>query len=191
MPEVKVDNGIEDVEFFGTADKRINPETGEKQIMSEYPVWYFENQITDVKNQIKKMEFQLERGEIPNLGLAAHKAELSKLRDIDRKIEESTPVISNAAKDDIAKVHKSLGKKISESMFTRSEEMKGLPDAHEEYKRQFEPCIELDDKMILIARKLNIKPRGNKVSRNEASRIWKILSRSLGENSDTEYLRKG
>ena len=191
MAEIIVKKGtLEDVEFFGEADKKIDPETGQKRIVSEYPCWYFDTQIEEVKHQIDRLEFQLDNSELPERGIGPAKRELKKLKEMKERIDASTPEISNATKDELDKTRKELGKKIQEQMFTRSDEQKGIADAHEEYKRQSQPCIELSSNEMMLARKLNIRTQGNKVSRNDASRIWKIISKSLGENSDTEMLRK-
>jgi hypothetical protein len=190
MAEIIVKKGLEEVEFFGESDKKIDPETGEKRIVSEYPCWYFDTQIEEVNHQIERIKFNLENSELPERGIGPAKRELKKLEAMKERIDESTPQITNATKDELDKTRKELGKKIQEQMFTRSDEQKGIADAHDEYRRQSQPCIELSSNEMTLARKLNIRTQGNKVSRNDASRIWKIISKSIGENSDTEMLRK-
>ena len=191
MPEIKVKEGLADVEFFGKADIVIDKETGEKHIGSEYPAHYFEPQCADIDEQIRRIEYNLENGLVPDKGKPADIAELRKLKKMKDKIDESRPVLNAGHIDALVKVRKDLGAKIKDAMFSRSDEMKGIADSHEEYRRQSEPCISLSGDELLLAKKMNCRVSNDgKVSRNDASRVWKIISRSIGETSDTEVLRR-
>jgi hypothetical protein len=84
-----------------------------------------------------------------------------------------------------------MGMKISDAMFKRSEMERGVADAHEEARRMSEPVLKLEDKELIFVRACEGKIEANgKVSRTTAERCWKIISRLLGENSNTEVLRK-
>ena len=189
MAEVIVKKGLEDVEFFGEADMTINRDTGQKKIGSEYPAYYFEQQCREISDGIARLEFDIDNAKIPDKGKPAAIAELKKLKAMKDKVDASRPKIKGY-EDEIRKARESLGEKIKETKYSRSDMLKGLADGHEEYRRQSEPIIELKGDEMLLAKKMNCRIVKGKVTRNDADRIWKIISRSLGENSDTEVLRR-
>jgi hypothetical protein len=189
MADVIVKKGLEEVEFFGEADMTVNRDTGEKKIGSEYPAYYFEQQCREINDGITRLGFDLENSQIPDKGKPAAVAELKKLKAMKDKIDNSRPQIEGH-EDELRKVRDTLGKKIAETKYKRSDMLKGLADGHEEYRRQSEPIIELRGDEMLLAKKMNCRIVNGKVSRNDADRVWKIISRSLGENSDAEVLRR-
>jgi len=118
------------------------------------------------------------------------KQTLKKMQDRKESILESRPNLTDAQKDIVSKTTKSLGAKIQNSMFTRSDMMKGTADAHEEARRMADPCIRLDEHEIILARKAGAKISNNgEISRTDAERVWKFNRSLQGENTDTEHLR--
>ena len=115
---------------------------------------------------------------------------LKSVKSLEEAMEKAMPKMDDKTKDKLFKVHKELGAKIADAMFTRSDMKKGLADAHEEARRMDTPVIKIGSDMSDIARACNVNPIDGMVSRNQAEKIWKISSRFLGENSNIESLRR-
>jgi hypothetical protein len=176
----------EDIEFFGDIDKNKHG-----NLASEMPSWYFRQHKDELKGNIDSLAASLERGEIVDDKKPGALAELAKMREKMDKINESEPRIKDKQKDVLDKTSEELGKKIAGSMFTRSDMMKGVADAHEEARRMADPCIPLSGAEVDLAKKAGCKiSRDGQVSRTDAERVWKLCRRALGENSNTEILRR-
>ena len=174
------------VQFFGEVDRN---EKG--QISSQFPAWYFEAHVDELKESIARKERSLQRGDIPPDAIPTTKAELAKETVRFDEIMKSKPKVGDAEKNLIWKQYKSLGKKISETMFTRSDMMFGTASAHEEAKRMIDPIIELDKDQLALADAIGVKADENsKVSRNSAAKIFKMLGKLIGEPTNIEVLRK-
>ena len=188
MVEVQVKEGpLESVEFFGKDDlnKQGRP-------ASEAPAWYFTQHKEKLEDDISMTKSRLDRGEVPEKQKPEMMAELAKMREKLDRINASAPRFKDAQKDAIAKVASAVGEKIASAMFTRTEMMKGLADAHEEARRMADPCIKLDHDEAVLAKKAGCRlSNDGKVSRTDAERLWKFSRRSLGESSNTEMLRRG
>jgi hypothetical protein len=185
MPEVIVKDGVESVEFFGKVDRNKDG-----KIASEVPSWYLRQHQDELKNDIARTENALAREEIPPTEKPLIKANLEKMKAKLDSVEASKPKIKGN-EDVLMGIRKELGEEISNSMFTRSDMMKGVADAHEEARRMADPCIKLSGKALLLAEKAGAKiSKGGMVSRTDAEKTWKLLSRALGENSNTETLRR-
>lgn len=185
-PSVVVNEGLGGIEFYGEVDKNQKG-----QIASEYPAFCFPRQKEILEEDIRKDESAIKRGIIPD----EHKP--YKLADIERKkgrldkINEATPVIEGKTKDAVSEVTKDIGKRIAESMFSRSDMMKGTCDAHEEARRMSEPIIDVkSDNEAAVYKKLGINIKNGRVSRDEAAKAWKVCRRMLGEGSNIETLRR-
>lgn len=179
-------SGVEGVEFYGSIDKNKHGNIG-----SEAPAWYFKQHKENLENDISAQKNRLERGEVPENSKPEAIAELARMRKKLDSINESQPKINGNQKDAIAKVGSELGTKISEAMFTRSDMMKGLADAHEEARRMADPCIKLSHDEIVLAKKAGCRVTNDgMVSRTDGERTWKMIQRSLGENSNSERLRR-
>ena len=186
-PNVVVKDGsLEGVNVFGKVD--VNKHGN---ISSEMPAWYFRAHKDEISENIRTTEAALERGEIAENNKPQIVADLKKMRAKLDTINESEPRFSGNQQDSMAKMAKGLGKKIAESMFTRTDMQRGTADAHEEARRMVEPCIKLDSDELILAKKIGAKVWDGKVSRNDAERVWKIAQRALGENSNSEILRRG
>lgn len=179
-------DALEKVEFFGKSD--MNSKGGRA---SEVPAWYLRQNKEELEQSIETAERQLRNEEIPQQNKPEHIAKLEKMKVKMDRINEETPNYSGASKDRVSKSTEDLGSKIAEAMFTRTEMMKGLADAHEEARRMSEPCIKLNEDQLILAKKAGCRIYDGKVNRTDAERVWKFCRRSLGESSNTEYLRKG
>lgn len=185
-PAVHIKSGVEDVEFFGNVDINKHGRRG-----SEMPAWYFRSQKDDIENNLAMSEASIQRGEISEDRKPQMLADIRRMREKLDAINESQPQYDSKKQDAIAKMTDTLGKKISESMYTRSDMMRGVADAHEEARRMSEPCIKLEGDEYLLAKKAGCRVSSDgKVSRIDAERVWKMGRRALGENSNSEVLRR-
>lgn len=171
------------VQFFSSVD--IDARTG--KVSSEFPAWFFTQQMENMDDEIRSIEYRLENGDVPAASIPYYKNQLRRLKDRRDKIEASKPKMSAMERDFVAKSVDTLGEKISESMFTREEEQRGFADAHEEARRMSTPCIKVDPG---FADAFGIKTVKGLVSRNDAVKMWKIGRRSLGDDVNVEILRR-
>lgn len=184
MPAVEAvkDDGVK---FFSEVD--LN---SKGKVSGVYPGWYYDQLKDELKEQINFEQYQLDNNLIPKSEINLMSEELNQKKKRLRDIEASMPKLKGLEKDKFAKVRDELGEKISESMFSRTDMKKGFAYAHEEARRMSEPCINLTPDMLELADKCNVRITGKKVSRTHAEKIWKIVSKTLGEQTNTEHLRK-
>lgn len=187
MAQDVIKNGIEDVKLFGDTDINKHGRRG-----SEMPSWYFRAQKEELENNISVTKGSLARGEVREDMKPQIIADLKRMEEKLDKINADHPVLKGGNQDAVKKVSDSLGSKIAEAMYTRSDMMRGVADAHEEARRMSEPCIELRGDEMVLAKKSGCRiSNEGKVSRTDAERVWKIARRALGEQSNTEVLRRG
>lgn len=198
MPRgVVMSEGIEDVQFFGDVDRNKHGEIG-----SEMPAWAMDKPLGDLKEEARQLEGQLERHEIPEIHRPGKLDRLKKVKQKIDDVEKSRPKLSGQQKDVIAKIvgssdhdRGSIGDKIRESMFTRSEMGYGVSAGirpEDELRRQGAPCIQLSPEEKTIAKAMGLErhiDKHGKVSRNVAQKIYSIGRHSLGETADPELLR--
>jgi tellurite resistance protein len=180
---------LKDVEFFGTEDRRLGRK--DEPIVSEYPSWYFKVAMEELKESIDRKKRALESGNIPRSEIPYAEEELKRESKKMKQIISSVPKLNGADKDSMAKIYKKLKSAIGESLFTSYQMKKGLADAHEEARRMIEPIIDFKEEAeVMIASKMGITPREGRISRNEASRVFKIIGRLIDEPSNVEVLRR-
>jgi hypothetical protein len=189
MTEVISKDGIEGVEFYGAVDKNKKGE-----IASHMPAWYLTQHKEELDKNIDELQSALDRGLVPDVEKELARTRLAQFKQKKSDIDESQPVFTDSQKDAIDKVQKSLGKKIADSMYTRSDMMRGTADAHEEARRMADPCIKLSGEEFILAKKAGLKIsmiRGDAmVSRTDSERLWKFCRKANGEATNTELLRK-
>ena len=178
---------LDGINFFGSVDRKGKTKDG--AITSEYPAFYFHTQYEELKEETEKQERQIELGLVPASELPYAKAEVE--RNIKRleDIVKANPNLTGPQKDAIHDVYKDLAAQISDSMYTRTDMKKGLVDAHEEARRMSQPIISIKGKEKFF-HNMGIKATGGKISRNQASKAYKIIGKVLGENTNTEHLRR-
>jgi len=183
MPEVVKEKKLK---FYGEAD--LNRDGN---IKSDYPSWYHRQQVEDLDEGIKQKERALEEDLIPDSEKPLMRTRLKQDRILSSKIESSRADVKGF-EEMIKKGSDELGKDIKEAMFSKSQMDKGLADPHEEARRISEPVIKVVSKEVAeLCEAAGIKMKdGNRITRGEAEKIWKISKRSLGEISNVEYLRK-
>lgn len=176
-----------EIVWFGEVD--LNKKTGLPA--ADYPAWYNDIQIQDLKEEIGGIEKAIDLDLYKGKDLMRMREQLKTRQTRLTQIETSRPNISDVDRDKIAKARKGLGNKIGLSMFTSSEMMKGTADAHVEAERMVKPCIKLDNEHELnIAKARGMNIVDGKISRNDATCIWKIQGKALGEGIlDAEQLR--
>ncbi len=152
------------------------------------------SQLDDLREGIASKERAIARGDIDPASLPQMKQDIEKETERLEQILDSKPIISDKEKDELKKVHKSLGMLIGDSMFSRDDMRNGRADAHEEDRRNRQPCIKISGEMAELCINNGIKPtetkNGIELSRNDASRLWKMAGHTIGEPTNTEYLRK-
>jgi len=174
--------------IFGDVDK-----TEKGKIKSQYPAWYYDQQIEDMKESIRQREYQLDNDLVMQTEKGIQRERLRQEKERLDQIEASRPKLSPTETEEFAKIRKEMGTEIRDQMFTRSEMDRGLADAHEEARRMTEPIIKIkNEKEAKLAEECGVKvSKDGKVSRKDAEKMWKIVSKSLGEMSNVEGLRRG
>lgn len=174
------------ITMFGAVDRKENKKDGE--IMSTEPAWFLENQLDELKEQIRQQESRISRGEVPSNELEYARSEFKKFKNRYDEIKESKPKLTGKDKDEFASFISDLSTKIEESTPSYDKIQRGHVDAQDEFKRQTQPCIKVNPEM---AKAFGIETDGKgRVSGNDAVRMWKIGSKLLGESSFSEVLRR-
>jgi len=172
------------IEFFGKADKDSHG-----KVRSEYPAWMLTVQERELSENIKDLEGSLAdpvRREM--IDVTTNMEELRRAKEQYQSIQKSKPKLTGKEKDVVAENYKELSERIGASMFSYDETKRGLANAHKEAERMTEPCIEVN---VELAEACNIVPDKNgKVSRNDATKMWKIFGRVLDAPTNVEGLRR-
>lgn len=177
------------VTFFSESDMTIL-KNGKKVISSEYPMWYNREVIDELQEDIRRDEQAIANGYIKEAQLPVVRKRLETMTSKLQEIEDCIPKLSAKQKDSMNTASIYLAEEIKNRMFTRTQEHKGLSDSYEEARRMVTPSINVTPEVADLAEACNIKPKGGKITRDEAAKIWKITRRSLDELSDVEELRK-
>lgn len=174
------------IEFFGNVDKDARG-----KITSSMPAWYFDNQMDELKEGIDRKKRSLAAGNIKADQIPNVRAELEREQTRYEEIIATKPKLNGGEKNKLSKLRKELGDEIGDILFTRSEIEKNLASPHEELKRMKNPSISLTklgiEPEILAA--CGLKHTDGKISRDQASTMYQIISKSLGEDTSIERLR--
>ena len=173
------------MEVFGEIDRDVK-----SRVASEYPAWYFETHLANMKEERESLIRRIERGEVPHDSVPQTTAEARAMKERIDQIESSRPELSDAELDELRVLRNELSQKISDAMFSRSEMMMGTASAHEEARRMIQPVISISPKVKGLASTCNVRMVGSKISRNDATKIWKIIGKLIGEGTNVEGLRK-
>jgi len=179
---------MDDIKFFSEVDMT---KVGDKKIIgSKYPSWYFDYILEDLEDSIRMDERALENRSLTSRDKMIIHERLKRNAEKREAILEGKPKLSVQDENRLKKTMESIGKKITQKMFTRSQMMKGLASPNEEYKRAVITNIELDEDEMKLAKACNIRVHDGKVSRTRAEEMWKICRKYFGEPSNSEWLRK-
>lgn len=172
--------------LFGKADRDAKGD-----VSSSYPAWYFEVQTEELQEEIDRMKRKMDVGGVPSDHLPYAKRELEEMENQLARVKDSEPKMRPKDKDDAAQVYGELGEAISETLFTHSEMRSGKVSPHKEVKRMSKPCIPVtSEAMAAACKECGVEIKGGKITRNEATRVHKILGKYLGESTNIEDLRK-
>jgi len=175
----------EKLAVYGEVDRDVR-----QRVASEYPAWYFTTHLNNMKEERDMLKRRIDRGEVPHDNVPQSIAEVKAMTERIELIENSRPDLSDKEKENLFKLHNELSTKISDAMFSRSEMMMGTASAHEEARRMVEKTIGLSPPLRGLAKTCNVQIAGSKISRNDATKIWKIIGRLLGVGTNVEGLRK-
>jgi hypothetical protein len=173
--------------FFGDIDREGNRPDGD--IRNPLPAWYYDNHIKELEESIAKRERQIKLGALPPESVLMMKDEIRKDREILVGITNSKLKLTDVRRNRLWDLYKYLSGALSDLLPTRTDMMKGLVNPHEELAKMKEPCINIE-KYKGLMKAMNIKFYKNKISRDDASRAWKIAGKYLGEPTNTETLRR-
>lgn len=179
---------LEKIEFFGAVDKQGKHKDG--KITSHIPAWYLEQHIDELNEEINRYNNSIKNRRIPDQEIPKAREEMKKLKDRRDMILSSKPKLTGKTIDMLNGIYKDLSDQIGDSMFTYSEMQKGLVSGHEEARRMVNPIINVSNECAEILPKLGITPRDGKISRNEASKIVKVIGKLTDQPTNVEYFRK-
>ena len=169
----------DDIVFFGEVDR--HPKGG---YSSEYPAWYFENQLNDLREELRGKEHALQLKLGNNAELAF---QVRQIKDRIRDIEASNKTLSSTQKDRLSRYVSEVGEQLKDNMPPLSDMKRGLADAHSELKKMTTPCIKVPKELADAA---GIRLHRGMATRDAAAKAWKIGRKKLGEESNTERLRR-
>jgi hypothetical protein len=176
--------GIEDIQFFTDVDKKF--EKKQEILTSTYPAWYFDQQLAAQKEELKQRKRRPADDEIVPSG-PEYAAETRLLEAKVKEVEASRPKLNGPQKNFLTREVANLEAGIKETLFTYDDMQTGEASAHEELKRQMNPCVKIDKR---LASMLNLKSyKGGMVSRDDATIATQICNKLLGENTNCEKLR--
>lgn len=171
--------------MFGNIDR-----TRDGAVASEYPAWAQVQQMDAFKEHIDQLERGINSGRFSRDEIHNVKAEKAKLESRLDDMMKSKPRPSDSERNMLYKHYKAFGAKIQASMFTRSDMKNGLASPREEAKRMKKPCIALEPDELGIAKSCNVQgDKKNMVSRDAATKVFKLLGKILDEPANVEVLR--
>lgn len=173
------------IEFFGKVDRK---EGG--KIKSQYPAWFFDKQMEELKESIDSKKKYLKSKVVPLDALPNYEAELERDEQLLKDIVDSKPKLTDNEKDNLKSFRERISKGIADSMFTNTDMDKGFASPNEEADRMVNPIIDVREKDIEVLKDLGIEHTNGKISRNKAAKAYQIISKLLGEDTNVERLRK-
>ena len=174
------------IQLFGGIDR-----AKDGKITSEYPAYTFPQQIDNLKEEIGMKSRLLQSGSVDRESEGEYRILLD--RDAKRleEIENSKPKLTEVEKDICAKSYDDLSKGIKENMPTHNDIYRNFVNAHEENRKNSNPCIKVSGKTAEIADANGIRvTSGGEMSRKDASKLYKILGHITNQNTNVERLRK-
>lgn len=179
-----------DIQFFSEID--MNPSHPD-QIGSTYPAWYYTEQYNRLSEDIEQEKRMLTMFNLPD---ASKPVKIAKIKKMEERLEKIKEAEANFKPnmDKIKVMSEELSEKISEAMYRRNDETKGFVNPHKVAESLITPCIEISGDIARIASDngFNVSKKGSKglLNLNDASRLWQISRKALGEDSNVETLRR-
>ena len=179
------------ITFYGAVDRKRDKETGENKISSEYPAWTFPQQIENAKEDLAQKERALQTGSVDRGSEGEYRLLIEREKKQLEAIEASRPKLNDVEMDTCDKAYKDISKGVGESMPTLKDMHRNFIDAHEENRRNQNPCIKVSGKTAEIAEQNGIRvTKDCEMSRKDAWKLGKILGHILGKPTNMERLRK-
>ena len=182
MAEATEDKSDTKIQFFSEID--CDDKTG--AIRSQMPCWYFDAQINELRETINRKERGLERNLFAPDQIMRIQEEVKAERARLKQIEGSKPSLG-VHKDRCANAYNSLGQQIRDAMPTRKQAKDGLVSPHKELERLNGRHFKLDP---MLAKACGVNAIRGQITGKDAEKCYKILGRSLNENTNTEALRR-
>ena len=183
LPKAKMESEIKWLSEVDLNDKG--------KVASDYPAWYFDVHVKELEEDVRSLENGIDEGVYIGKRRRDAVKQLETKKSRLEKIRSSKPKLEGPNKDRVARSFKELGDKIRESMFSYDASWKQTADAHMEAERMVSPCIAVNDDVAgSFIKERGMRVVDGKISRNDASIIWKTMAKSLGEQPDVEGLRR-
>jgi len=183
MPKEQKETGSDKIQFFGEVDLNKHGAVG-----SDMPSWYFERHIEELEENIKRKERMLERGDADAEQIPLIRGQIKTDRDKLVQIIASRPNLTGPQKDRCYKAYEKLAAQIKDTMPTRKETKQGLVNPRDELKRLKDvKHITVDP---TIASACGVKADHGKITGDQANKMYQILGKYLGENTNIEKLRR-
>jgi hypothetical protein len=160
------------------------------KVASEFPAWSQLTQVDNLKEEINQIDVGIRSGRFATDEIYKAKMDKAKKESNLEAIMKSKPRPSDSEKNILYKHYNAFGEKISASLYTRSDMALGLAPAHEEAKRMKLPTIALTPDECAMAISCNVTPdKKRMVSRDQATKVFKLLGKILDEPANVEHLR--
>lgn len=179
---------LDKIQFFGAVDRKGKKKDG--HIASPLPCWYFPRKIEELEENIARSKRALDGDLLSPAARPQIRREMEMEQERLQDIKRAHVKLSGKEKDEAKALYDDMAGQIQDSLFTTYEVQKGLADPHEEARRMKEPIINMPSEYKGLMTNLNVKVVGGKISRDDASRVYKIIGKTLGENTNVERLRK-
>lgn len=160
--------------------------------MSSYPLGYNQRMMSELEEEIKQIEHSLS----DPFFTAPHEREerkqrLNDLKNKRKDIEAMAPGnLSGIQKDFLADLRKDFGEIIADFEPTYDQMNKGTVNAQELMKKYKGKTIPVAAKYRPFVEKLGGKMYNGKMGGDDFKRIWKLAGWRLGEETNTEILRR-
>jgi hypothetical protein len=191
MPRPKaVTEGSDEIRFFSEVD--VNTKDPGK-IGSSYPSWYLKNQLRILNENIEQEERELQSDSLPAANIPIKKAKIKKMKARLDQILEAKEALK-PSRDRLKGIIDELSPKLSEIMYRRSDETKGLVNPEEIHEHWTTPCVEISGDLakVAVTNGMRVKKSGSGGLINEidAGKLWKFSRAALGEDTNLEKLRR-
>lgn len=178
------------VEFYSEMDKAKGP-TGNGQVASSLPAWYFQKQIRDLEDDIRQTQRRLEMGQVPHNKEGDVKSQLRKMEKKLDGLKNSNPKNDPETLDACSKAYKDLSKVLSSIMPSYNDDKRGRVNLSKQVDMQQTPSIVVPDYVAQMAVDNGFPiTKDRKMRSTDVSLIWKMCGRMTDQETNTEVLRR-
>ena len=151
------------------------------------PSWFHEQHMDILEEEVASKKRRIDRGEIPQESIPIVMNEIKAKEKKIKEIKSAIPKLNGKEKDNVAKTYNLLRNRIAETLPSRRDVNNGFVRPYDELNRCKEPIIEVDRE---LAAACNVKVVNGKVSGDGANKMYMMLGRALGEDTNVEKLRR-